>query len=129
MNIMIDDLSGRNSFRKEMVEGFIRDNPSFTIQQIKQIPIKSLAKIFAENNIICPPDYMTIDIEGMEYEVLKDFDLKSNGPKVITIEISHYSKNGALLETLLSESGYFLWLKIFHNYTFIKNDYKEIVYA
>lgn len=124
---MIDEKSGRNSFDKSLVDGFIRDNPSFRIQEIKQIPVKSLETILKENNIYKCPEYMSIDIEGMEFEVLKDFDLKNRGPKVITIEISSYSNKSKLLKEFLERSGYFLWLKIYHNYTFCKNEYKDRV--
>lgn len=126
---MIDERSGRNSFAKAIVEGFVRDNPQFSIREVKQIPVKSLRAIFAENQVECCPDYMTIDIEGMEYETLRDFDLTADAPKVITLEINSYTTQGNLLTALLEESGYFLWLKIYHNYTFVKNEYKGYVYA
>lgn len=126
---MIDERSGRNSFNKLLVDCFIRDNPQFRIQEVRQIPIKSLRTIFTENGIEHCPDYMSIDIEGMEYDALRDFDLKDDGPKVLTLEISSYSGQGNLLKKLLSESGYFPWLKIYHNYTYIRNEYQEKVYA
>lgn len=126
---MIDECSGRNSFDKMLVENFIHDNPKFSIKETKQIPIKSLDTIFMECNIDRCPDYMSIDIEGMEYQTLKGFDLKNNGPKILTVEVNGYTKESALIKDLLLDAGYFLYLKICHNYTFIKNEYKDMVYA
>lgn len=126
---MIDDWSGRNSFSKEMVEKFVKDYPQFKIREVRKIPMKSLQSILDENKVSQCPDYMSIDIEGMEFDVLKDFDLKNNGPKVMTLEINEYSRYGEALKDLILDAGYFLWLKIGENSTFVKNTYKEQVYA
>ena len=76
------------------------------------------------------PDYMSIDIEGMEYEVLSNYDLKGNGPKVITLEIMSGDEGYARkIITLLEDSDYFIYFKIGPNMTFVHNTFKEKVYS
>lgn len=127
---MIDNWSGRNSFNKETVEKFIKDYPQFSLQEVRNIPMKSLNTIFEENHISSCPDYMTIDIEGLEYAALKDFDIKIwGGASVMTVEINSDNPFKDKLLELIYSSGYFLWFKIVTNYTFIRNEYKDMVLA
>lgn len=59
---------------------------------------------------ICPsvPDnsWLKMDIEGGEYEVLPEILNSGRGPCLISIEIHDFSRKGARLLKLLSESGY-----------------------
>lgn len=71
---MIDERSGRNSFSKEDVEWFVKNNPEFKVQEVKNITIRTLQDILDECSGGRMPDYMSIDIEGLEYEVLSIFD-------------------------------------------------------
>jgi len=50
--------------------------------------------------------WLKIDIEGAEYEVLPEIINKERGPCLLSIEIHDFSKRGATLLKLLSESGY-----------------------
>ena len=50
-------------------------------------------------------DYLSIDTEGSEYEILKNFDFKSYKLKVITCE-HNYNENREKIYNLLSDNGY-----------------------
>ena len=50
-------------------------------------------------------DYLSIDTEGSEYEILKNFDFKSYKFKVITCE-HNYNENREKIYNLLSDNGY-----------------------
>ena len=50
-------------------------------------------------------DYLSIDTEGSEYEILKNFDFKNYKFKVITCE-HNYNENREKIYKLLSENGY-----------------------
>jgi FkbM family methyltransferase len=41
------------------------------------------------------PDFMSIDVEGMEMSILKSIDFEKSYPKVICVEIAEYSPIGA----------------------------------
>lgn len=124
---MIDDRSGRNSFKKERVDMFLENNPDFSLQKTENIKIRTLSDIMDEIGEI--PDYMSIDIEGMEYEVLSHYDLKNCGPIVITLEVMRGNvEYGRKVIEMMESAGYFMYFKIYSNVTFIREKYREQVY-
>lgn len=124
---MIDDRSGRNSFKKERVDMFLENNPDFSLQKTENIKIRTLSDIMDEIGEI--PDYMSIDIEGMEYEVLSHYDLKNCGPIVITLEVMRGNvEYGRKVIEMMESTGYFMYFKIYSNVTFIREKYREQVY-
>lgn len=125
---MIDDRSGRNSFKKERVETFLAKKPDFSLQKIQKIKVRALSDIIDEIGAI--PDYMSIDIEGMEYEVLSNYDLKNCGPMIVTLEIMRdNAENGTKIIEMMEHAGYFMYLKIYSNLTFVKNEWKDEIYS
>jgi FkbM family methyltransferase len=50
-------------------------------------------------------DFLSIDTEGSEYEILKDFDFSSYLFGLIAVE-HNYTKNQALIQKLLTSNGY-----------------------
>lgn len=125
---MIDDKSGRNSFKKEKVQQFIDNNPDFSLSEIKTIKMRTLQEVVDEIGYM--PDYMSIDIEGLEYEALSKYNMRENGPKVVTLEIMRGDEgNARKIITLLEGAGYFIYIKIGPNMTFVRNSFKETVYS
>lgn len=55
-------------------------------------------------------DYLSIDTEGSEYEILKNFNFKKYKINIITVE-HNYSKNRAKIHKLLIKNGYAQVLK------------------
>ena len=126
---MIDERSGRNSFIRDKVESFIEKNPEFALQEVRNIEVRTLQSILDEYNNGRILDYMSIDIEGLEYDVLSNYDLKNNGPKILTLEIIRDNTDiSSDMMQLLMDADYFLYLKIASNYTFVKNKYKDIIF-
>ena len=122
---MIDDYSGRNSFDKECVERFLeKEAPGYKIEKVLNIEVLTLTDIINKYADGKCPDYMTIDTENLEYEILSAHDMKNNGPKVCTMEVS--SKKDEM-EKMMKEAGYFLWLKIACNWTWVKEEYKSLI--
>lgn len=82
---------------------------------IRSQPLKNVCQ---ENNVK-NIDYLSIDCEGAEYEVLKSLDLQSFKPKLISIEteddlrssdnsaIGHLIKNGYKFETKVCGDSFF----------------------
>ena len=125
---MIDDRCGRNSFKKARVEAFLEKSPDFSMQEVRNIKIRTLSDIIDEIGKI--PDYMSIDIEGMEYEVLSNYDLKNRGPMVITLEIMRGNvEDGTKIIDMMKNAGYFMYLKIYSNITFVKKEWEGEIYS
>lgn len=125
---MIDDKSGRNSFKRDRVEAFLKGSPDFILQEVKNIKVRTLSDLIDE--IGGMPDYMSIDIEGMEYEVLSNYDLKNKGPVILTLEVMRgNAEYGRKVVKMMEDAGYFMYFKIYSNITFVRNKYREKIYS
>ncbi len=65
----------------------------------------SLMDLLASANAPKQIDYMSVDTEGSEYEILNAFDFSAYKFNFITIE-HNYTKNRRLLKTLMKQNGY-----------------------
>jgi FkbM family methyltransferase len=69
------------------------------------VPTISLMDLMAECGAPPDPDYLSIDTEGSEFEILSYFDFKRYPFKVITCE-HNYTPMREKLHALLTEAGY-----------------------
>jgi FkbM family methyltransferase len=89
---------------------------------INSLPIKtkSLETVLSENNFENDTiDYLNIDVEGMELEVLEGIDFNKYMPALISVEIMDF-KNRQLIIQFLGKQGYILSSIVRHNYFFAK---------
>lgn len=88
------------------LDGF-RDADSHQRDRVKSYPVAtvSLSELLARHN--APPviDYLSIDTEGTEYEILKAFDFDKYRFACITCE-HNYTPNRELIHRLLTDHGY-----------------------
>ena len=61
--------------------------------------------LLKENNAPTEIDYISIDTEGSEYEILKNFDFQRYSFKVLTVEHNN-TINKTLIDELLIKNGY-----------------------
>ena len=94
---MIDDYSGRNTFSKDVAEMFVSEYPHFHISKVTPIKVVKIDELFEKFGV---PDLLSIDIEGLDYEVL---DTMRGRSKVICVE-NHDQE--WYFDSLLSEMGY-----------------------
>jgi len=98
------------------------------LERIEVVQIRNIQSILGEysNNVF--PDFLSIDVEGYELEILKTIDYKVNSPKIICIEIAEYSSIGAgkkkidLLNFLLN-NGYYEYACTNLNSILVKNEF------
>jgi len=100
----------------------------YHITETKKIKVTTIQNILNEYNITEFPDFLTLDTEGMDLEILKTIDYKSNGPKVICVEIAHYSPKGTgarktELVDFLSSNGYYEYANTNLNAIMVKRDF------
>jgi len=86
---MIDEHSGRNTFSKQEAEKFVTEYPQFKIQKVINVqcfPIKEILKRCPNNEY---PDFLSMDVEGLDYDILKQMDLEysKSSPKIICVEV------------------------------------------
>ena len=70
--------------------------------KVETISLNDLVR--GSNEGACP-DYISIDTEGSEWEILSNFDFSTYRPKVLTIE-HNYTASEQKLDLLLSNEGY-----------------------
>lgn len=120
----IDELNTQNTLEKNHLE-FLKKHHSVKDNEINIIPIKTikLDKILEQYNFK-NIDFMNIDIEGHEINVLKSLDFNKYLIKTICIEmIDHNSlskEQNEKIKILLNQKGYLFLKKIGFNYFFKK---------
>jgi FkbM family methyltransferase len=103
-----------NSFSKEQAKAFEKKFNT-TIKEIKKIKVRSINDILEEN---FPPatgegvhiDFITLDVEGFEMNVLKSFDFSKYAPDFFLVEDLGYKTfkkfKTSPLYILLKDNGY-----------------------
>lgn len=84
-----------------------------TLSTVK-VPTKNLDCIIEENNFNGEIDFISLDIEGTELDVLKGFSINKYSPKLFVIENAHNENH---VENYLFEFNY---VKVF---TYVDNDF------
>ena len=119
------NLSFHNTFSKSLAESDIQKEP---FKKEYKIECKPLTKIINETKFSNKKiDFLNIDAEGHDYEVLIGLDLEKYSPKIICIEISPLvdEKNKDYKNTeifkFLSKNNYELIWKGFNSFMFLLN--------
>ena len=82
------------------------------LKKIKQIPLTTIATVLDKYFKNKFPDFMSIDVEGMDFQILKSIDFTTSAPKVICVEAAEYSPVGAgmrrheMIDFLVSKGYY-----------------------
>jgi len=94
------------------------------IKKSIEVPLLCLEAIIAEYHNGVWPDYMSMDIEGVEYEIIEECDL-TDGPIVITIEVDKLGSKRFC--AMMDGKGYSIYCRTGGNITFVRKDYVDIV--
>jgi hypothetical protein len=87
----------------------------------KSIEVKRLSDVLNSVNDGVFPDFLSLDIEGLDLLVLKTINLKSNYPKVICVETTIYDgnkidqKKSVEIIEFLRSNGYTIYADTFIN--------------
>jgi FkbM family methyltransferase len=98
------------------------------IAKIETIQVKTLDQILKEYNNGVFPDLLSIDIEGIDFEVIRSTDFSKSRPKVICAETAEYSPIGAgpkrtdYIE-FIEHLGYYLYADTNLNSIFVDRDF------
>lgn len=93
---------------------------SYTEVKVSTISLNDVIDLYFTQSGL---DYMSVDTEGSEFEILSHFDFGKCRPGVFTVE-HNYSKSQALLDKLFKEAGY---TRVFQRFTefdawYVQND-------
>jgi FkbM family methyltransferase len=112
-----------NTFSKDEAERCVAMG-THQIVQVIDVPIVGVNDIIAQHFDGAAPDFISIDVEGMDLDIVKSIDLVRYRPVVICVETITFSDNfegkkvGGIAEHLLA-NGYFLYADTFINSIFV----------
>ena len=116
-----------SSFSKDECDTYISTGKYLIVEkkQISLITIKEVINIYC-NGIF--PDFMSLDAEGMDFEILKTIDFEKSVPKIICVEAAEYSPIGAgkrryELIDFLVKKGYYEYANTNLNAIMVKKDF------
>ena len=90
----IDDRSGRNTFDRETAEAFVRAYPQFRINDVIDVPTRTLDSVVDQYAGGRYPELLSVDAEGLDYDIVAGADFAGRGrPAVVCIE--HVTGEGA----------------------------------
>ena len=121
---IFNDTSGRNTFSPRWVD-FYESRKLDKVTKTIELPVTKLKKITDKYCADGFPDLLDCDIEGMDYDVLADYDFAADGPKVILAEVPPLESDK--FDKMLKNKGYFRYCRITGNAIYVRNEYSEKV--
>jgi FkbM family methyltransferase len=115
-----------NTFSKEEAE--LRESQgNFKIVKVSKVQLKTVEQIIKEN-FTAYPDFLSIDIEGLDLDVLKTLDFTKYPIPVICAETCAYSENhikpkSPEISEFMMSKGYFIYADTYINTIFVKKDW------
>lgn len=118
----IDDWSGRNTFRRDVAEDFIRENPQFSIRKVQPIQVMTINDVVDRHADGRFPDFLSLDVEGVDYDILANARFSPDTPEVICVEAvsGADSDDSRRLKDLLDSRGYVLFARTISNLIMVR---------
>lgn len=115
-----------NTFSKEEAERYHNETKHKIIETIK-IRVDTINNILNKYNDGIFPDFLTIDVEGLDEEILKCIDYEINSPTVICVETISFSENGQGIKNqplieFIKNKGYLVYADTYINTIFVKRE-------
>jgi hypothetical protein len=89
------------------------------IERTIQVEIKAVNQVLVEYFKV-PPDFVSLDVEGMDLSIVKSFDFERFRPKVFCVETLTYTEDGtekkiSEIPNVLQQNGYFIYADTYIN--------------
>lgn len=105
----------------------------YKVERVLKMPLLSINKVIADYFTECP-DFVSIDVEGWDLQILKTFDFERYNPAIFCVETLAYKEDGSgyRLEEIgefFESVGYFSFHETYANNIFVnKNLYDFYLY-
>ena len=99
-----------------------------TLESVMKIKLDTIASILIKHFNGKFPDFMSLDVEGMDFQILRSIDFDKYCPKIICVEAAEYSPVGAgarrneLVDFLVAK-GYYEYANTNLNAIMVKNEF------
>lgn len=109
-----------NTFDKEQVDRLVREHGVDLLGVVK-MPLVNINRVIADHFGGGAPDLLSIDIEGLDYDVMRTLDFDRFRPKVVCVEtvITGTMKHNPKTTALMAEKGYELRGMTYPNTIFV----------
>jgi FkbM family methyltransferase len=116
-----------NTFDRDSAAELVEKHGFTIIEEIK-MPVKNIRDIikdYAGNQF---PDFLSLDVEGLDEQILSQIDYVNNYPKIICVETIEYThdgtgrKNQRLIDFLLSKN-YMIYADTYINSIFVNRKF------
>ncbi len=98
------------------------------LAEVKKIKLNTISNILLEYSDNKFPDFMSLDVEGMDFDILRSIDFNNSVPRVICVEAADYSPTGSgarkdeLIQFLVSK-GYYEYANTNLNAIMVRKDF------
>jgi FkbM family methyltransferase len=108
-----------NTFSKETAEEYSKSSHFGypVVKKVVNVPVVTANEILEKYFSINPNYFISIDVEGLDFQILQSIDLEKFKPPVICIEIN--GKDEKLVKNYLHNKGYLLYANNSTNCIFI----------
>lgn len=111
-----------------------QETQNFGIQKIEeviQVPLFTINNVMKEH-LPSGVNLVSIDVEGLDFEILKSFDFEKYQPEVFCIETLRYVEDGTLqknyeLIQYMEEKNYFVYGDTYINSIFVSKKVRELL--
>lgn len=116
-----------NTFSKEEAER-MQVEEGIELQNVIKIPVDTLNNVLKKNYGGKIPDFISLDVEGLDLAILKSIDFNQHRPKVICVETISYStvgrgvKSNEIIDFVCSK-GYINYADTNINTIFVREDF------
>ncbi|MDB5280359.1 MAG: SAM-dependent methyltransferase [Ferruginibacter sp.] len=113
-----------NTFSREEAER-ISKNGNIQINEVKQIELININELMNRYFDKIELDFLSLDVEGLDFDILKSIDFGKYAPKVICVETIEFSEHRTILKQqatidFLIAKGYFCYADTSINSIFVK---------
>ena len=108
-----DSEKGLSTFSKEEAE-HVANTTHIKIAEVKKIPVTPVSTVLKEYFPEKAPDLVSIDVEGLDLEILRSFDFTVCRPKAICVEtvnftVNHKKTKNRDIISFMESQGYFVY--------------------
>ena len=123
MNYYIFNGPALNTFSRQLSEGRSQGSQNYHVQEVCSVKVKSLSQILDEYvKTDQSLEFMSVDVEGLDYQVLASNDWAKYRPYVVLVEILGATLEGiekSEIGSFMKELGYVVYAKSMQTVFFI----------
>jgi FkbM family methyltransferase len=110
-----------NTFSRVLAEEYQRNGERVKIQKVIRVPVVPVNEIL-ERYFADSPNLVSLDVEGLDLDVLKCLDFERFQPQVICVEAPRGNEQ---IDRLLCERGYFCYANTWVNSIFVSSQFRS----